>query len=147
MDENGDTMNWAAALGGGALIGGAAAVLLLCNGRIAGISGITAGMFSLNRHESLWRIAFVTGLVVGGLLMSRLVPDAFGPSVITGTPVVVAAGLLVGVGTRLANGCTSGHGVCGIARWSPRSLAATGTFMAVGVLTVFAVRHLFSAGA
>lgn len=138
-------MSWTWSLLGGAMIGAAATLLLLFNGRLAGVAGIAAGMFSRDRNESLWRVAFIGGLVLGGLVMVRVVPTAFGAPVLRGAPLAIAAGLLVGVGTRMANGCTSGHGVCGIARLSPRSLIATATFMGVAGMTVFAVRHLFGA--
>lgn len=139
-------MTIAAPLLGGAIIGAAAASLLLFNGRIAGVTGIAAGIFTRDRSESLWRIAFLAGLVVGGLVMFRLSPASFGGPLMQSAPLAVGAGLLVGFGTRLANGCTSGHGVCGIARLSPRSLLATATFMGAGMLTVFAVRHLLRFG-
>lgn len=139
--------SWVNAVVGGALIGSAAAMLLVLNGRIAGITGITAGMFTMKPQESFWRVAFIVGLVLGGLVMARVMPSAFGVPVLRAAPLIIVAGLLVGVGTRMANGCTSGHGVCGIARLSPRSLTATATFMAAGAATVFVVRHLLTAGA
>lgn len=130
------------ALAGGLLIGTSAALLLLLNGKIAGISGILGGIFQSNRRESFWRIAFLGGLmlapVIYGLSGARL------PSIsIQGSAgLLIVAGLLVGVGTRLGAGCTSGHGVCGIGRGSPRSLAATGVFLIVAVVTVFITRHV-----
>lgn len=130
-----------ASLGGGMLIGLAASLLLLGIGRVAGVSGIAAnGVFGA-RGERAWRLAFLVGLVLAGAVMARLEPAAFGASP-RGVAGVVVAGLLVGVGTRLGNGCTSGHGVCGIARLSPRSFAATATFMALGFFTVFLMRHV-----
>ena len=128
---------------GGLLIGLAAALLLLFNGRIAGISGILAGLITSKfTSDWFWRAAFVVGLVCGTSLYAGL----RGPLPLqqqAGNALLVLAGLLVGFGTRLGSGCTSGHGVCGLARRSPRSLAATATFIACGVLTVFFVRHVF----
>jgi uncharacterized protein len=129
-----------ASLAGGLLIGVAAAMLLLLSGRIAGISGIVGGLLAPRRGEIAWRLAFVAGLLAaplafllsGGALTARI--DA-------GFATLVAAGLLVGVGTTYASGCTSGHGVCGLSRLSPRSLVATAAFMLAGMLTVFVVRH------
>jgi uncharacterized membrane protein YedE/YeeE len=127
---------------GGALIGLAASLLLLFNGRIAGVSGIVGGIFSDNSFaERIWRGVFVVGIICGAALYSII----FGaPSIELqiNTPILIVAGLLVGFGTRLGSGCTSGHGVCGMARRSPRSLAATATFILFGVLTVLLRRHL-----
>ncbi|MDC0709180.1 YeeE/YedE family protein [Stigmatella sp. ncwal1] len=132
---------------GGALIGLSASLLLLFNGRIAGISGIAGGLFGGMKGERGWRLAFLGGLVGGGLLLRVVWPETLGTSHAPGSGWLVAAGLLVGVGTRLGNGCTSGHGVCGLARGSRRSFVATLTFMATGALTVFFVRHVLgSAG-
>ncbi len=128
-------------LAGGALIGASASFLLLYNGRIAGISGIVGGLLAPARGETRWRAFFVAGLLVGGLALTRLVPHAFGPA-ITPLPLLVIAGLLVGFGTRLGNGCTSGHGVCGIGRFSSRSLLATCTFVFTGLLTTFVCSHV-----
>jgi uncharacterized membrane protein YedE/YeeE len=136
-------------LAGGALIGLAAAVLLLLNGRIAGVSGIAAGLLAPRRGEVLWRALFVVGLVAGGAIIAAIHPAAFGAGAGSGSgwaasaPVLALAGLLVGFGTRVANGCTSGHGVCGLSRMAPRSIAATVTFLAVGAATAMAIRHLF----
>lgn len=127
-----------AALAGGALIGLAASALLLFNGRVAGITGIVAGLFG---PDAGWRALFVAGMVLGGFAAARLRPDAFRATVHLPTALVVAGGLLVGFGTRLANGCTSGHGVCGLARLSPRSIVATVVFVGAGMLTVFVLRH------
>lgn len=121
---------------GGALIGLSSALLLLLTGRIAGISGITHGLFQAPSAETGWRVAFVLGLVGGGALTSRLLPFAF-PSELGSLTLLGVAGLLVGFGARLGSGCTSGHGVCGIGRLSPRALVATMTFITTGVLTVF----------
>lgn len=128
------------ALWGGLLIGAAALLLLYLNGRIAGISGIMAGAARMKGLERWWRLAFVAGLVLGAFVYGRAV-DAAPISIVTNTPLLIAAGLLVGIGTRLGNGCTSGHGVCGIGRLSRRSLAATAVFMLAAAVTVYAVRH------
>ncbi len=132
------------ALAGGLLIGLATALLLLFNGRIAGISGIVGGLLKPVRGDLAWRAAFVAGLVMAPMawLVFAALPRLH---VAAGTPTLVVAGLLVGVGTRYGSGCTSGHGVCGISRGSPRSLVATGSFMAAGFVTVFVVRHLLGA--
>ncbi|WP_396623209.1 YeeE/YedE family protein [Marinobacter sp. W-8] len=130
-----------AALTGGLLIGLAAASFLLLNGRIAGISGILGGLLVPARRDILWRVAFLAGLVGTPslwLLFSELPPI----QVDAGYPALIVAGLLVGIGTRFGSGCTSGHGVCGLSRLSPRSLVATVSFMATGFLTVFVIRHL-----
>jgi uncharacterized membrane protein YedE/YeeE len=132
----------AAALLGGALIGVAASVLWLGLGRIAGVSGILGGALRPGQpgDERTWRVAFLVGLPLGAAITALA---GFAPRVegIASAPVLVAAGLLVGFGTRLGNGCTSGHGVCGLPRGSLRSLVATLTFVATGMLTVFVVRH------
>jgi uncharacterized membrane protein YedE/YeeE len=130
------------ALIGGALIGMAALMLMALNGRVAGISGIAGGLFSAAADDIVWRVAFVAGLVVAPLVYAA---GAGGMPQITlqaSTPMMVVAGLLVGFGSRLGAGCTSGHGVCGMARMSRRSMAATMTFMATGAITVFVVRHV-----
>jgi uncharacterized membrane protein YedE/YeeE len=129
------------ALAGGALIGLAAAMLILLNGRIAGISGVLGGLLKPTRGDTAWRVAFVGGLVAAPLLYTLF----FSAPVVTidaGFGALVAAGLLVGVGTRYGAGCTSGHGVCGLSRFSPRSLVATLAFMGAGFVTVFVIRHL-----
>jgi len=127
---------------GGCLIGLAAVVLMALNGRIAGISGIVQGAVEGPRGERGWRWVFVGGLVLGAFLTLALRDPGFTPR--TGYPVwlVICAGLLVGVGTRLGSGCTSGHGVCGIARWSTRSIVATLAFMCTGFVTVYIARHV-----
>jgi uncharacterized membrane protein YedE/YeeE len=125
-----------AALGGGALIGVAAAALLVGNGRIAGISGILAGALRPRSADAVWRLWFLAGLVGGGALLGQLFPEAFPASVAPAAPWLVGAGLLVGVGTRMGGGCTSGHGVCGIGHGSLRSLVAVLTFMGTAALTV-----------
>lgn len=130
-----------ASLGGGVLIGASAALLVLLNGRIAGISGILGGLLRLARGDVNWRIAFVLGVVLAPLAFGLFTPL---PSVQidAGTSTLIAAGLLVGIGTRYGSGCTSGHGVCGLSRLSPRSMVATAAFMVAGFVTVFVVRHL-----
>ena len=130
------------ALIGGALIGLGVVVLMLANGRIAGISGIVGGIVQPDGPDWRWRFGFVVGLV-GGAALAMLA--GFGPAsiAVTGSmPLLIGGGLLVGFGTRLGSGCTSGHGVCGLARLSPRSLAATGIFMATGAATVFVMRYV-----
>ncbi|MBV8666337.1 MAG: YeeE/YedE family protein [Burkholderiaceae bacterium] len=127
---------------GGLLIGGAAAMLVTVNGRIAGISGIAAGLLRPAKGEAAWRLAFILGLVAAPLAY-RLVAPLPVAQINTGTSVLIVAGLLVGVGTRYGSGCTSGHGVCGLSRLSLRSLVATLTFMAAGFGIVYLIRHLF----
>jgi uncharacterized membrane protein YedE/YeeE len=143
-------MTFAAALpavAGGLLIGSAAGLLLLLSGRIAGVSGMAARALGIADKGPPWlqAVGFVLGLQ-GGALIVALAAGAPAVTITSSVPVLVAAGLLVGFGTRLGNGCTSGHGVCGLARLSPRSLTATATFMSAGVATVFMVRHLLGAG-
>jgi uncharacterized membrane protein YedE/YeeE len=130
-----------ASLAAGLLIGVSAALFVLFNGRIAGISGILGGLLKPVRADIGWRVAFLLGLVVAPLAWTlvRPLPEV---QVDAGTATLVAAGLMVGIGTRYGSGCTSGHGVCGIARLSPRSLVATAAFMATGFLTVFLLRHV-----
>jgi uncharacterized membrane protein YedE/YeeE len=127
---------------GGALIGLSAMIFFLCNGRIAGISGILGNLLAFRPGEIAWRAAFLAGLVAAPALYAlaggRLPPLTVTPSI----PLLLAGGFLVGFGTRLGSGCTSGHGVCGMARLSPRSIAATLTFMATGAITVFVMRHV-----
>lgn len=128
------------ALAGGALIGLAAALLVLFNGRIAGVSGVLGGLLRPRAGETGWRLAFVAGLVAAPLLYSLAAVLPL-PRIDAGTGALVLAGVLVGVGTRYGAGCTSGHGVCGLSRLSPRSLVATLCFMAAGFATVFLLRH------
>jgi uncharacterized protein len=142
------TIDWNAftpwsSLVGGMLIGLAAAMFVLLNGRIAGISGVLGGLLTPLRGDVLWRVAFVVGIVAAPLAYSGVLAL---PSVQidAGYIALVAAGLLVGVGTRYGAGCTSGHGVCGLSRLSLRSLVATGTFMGAGFVTVYVLRHLFN---
>ena len=128
---------------GGALTGLASIALLFFNGKIAGISGITGGLIqSPRRGDGAWRVAFTLGLVSAGLLALFVSPASFANAAPRSAPVLLVAGLLVGFGTRIGNGCTSGHGVCGIGRLSKRSLVATLTFITTGALTVLAYRHL-----
>jgi uncharacterized membrane protein YedE/YeeE len=139
-------IDWAAftpwtALAGGVVIGLAAALLVLFNGRIAGISGILGGLLRWPKGDIAWRAAFLLGLVAAPAVYTLFAPLP-AVRVEAGTATLVVAGLLVGIGTRYGAGCTSGHGVCGLSRRSPRSLAATAAFMAAGFATVFIVRHL-----
>lgn len=131
---------------GGGLIGLSAVILMLLSGRIAGISGITSGLLSLKwGTDSAWRLAFITGLIAAplGLMAVGQKPEI---TFVTSLPVMVLAGVVVGFGTVIGGGCTSGHGVCGIARLSPRSIIATLVFMAFGIATVFFVRHVLTGG-
>ena len=129
------------ALIGGAIIGAAVALFVVLNGRIAGVSGILGGLARPQAGDISWRVAFVAGLVAAPLAW-RLLAALPEMRVDSSVSALVAAGLLVGVGTRYGGGCTSGHGVCGVARASPRSIAATLAFMAAGFATVYVVRHL-----
>ena len=129
---------------GGVLIGLAAAIMLVFNGRIAGISGIVGGLLEPGDRD--WRGTFVLGLLVGGVLLRVVAPQTLPGPVVTALPVVIAGGLLVGFGTRMGGGCTSGHGVCGMSRLSLRSLTATAIFMGAAMLTVGITRHLIGVG-
>jgi uncharacterized membrane protein YedE/YeeE len=125
------------------IIGLAASLFMLLNGRVAGISGILGGALQLVRGDLAWRLLYVLGLIGGGVVTAIAFPGiAARSSVGLPLPVVLGGGLLVGFGARLSNGCTSGHGVCGLARLSPRSIVATITFMATAAITVFVVRHV-----
>lgn len=130
------------ALIGGLLIGLAAAMFVLLNGRIAGISGVLGGLFKPTRGDLGWRVAFIGGLI-GAPLVYAIFSTLPSVQIDAGYGALLVAGFLVGVGTRLGSGCTSGHGVCGLSRLSARSLVATATFMAAGFVTVFVLRHLF----
>ena len=134
-----------ASLAGGVILGLASALFILVNGRILGISGILGGLFTPKPGDVGWRIAFVLGMLAAPAVMGMLAPagSISPPRIEAGFLTVAIAGLLVGFGTRLGSGCTSGHGVCGLSRLSPRSLVATGTFMAAGFAIVFVMRHLF----
>ena len=141
------TVDWAhftpvSAFAGGLIIGLAAAWLILADGRVLGASGVLGGLVPPRERDWGWRVALLAGLVAAPLIGARLL-HAPAPVIEANAAVLVAGGLLVGFGTRLGAGCTSGHGVCGLARLSPRSLAATLAFMASGFLTVFVVRHVF----
>lgn len=140
------TIDWVAftpwsALAGGALIGIAAALFVLLNGRIAGISGIIGGLLTPKKDDILWRILFVAGMVLAPALwmLSGPLPPM---QIDAGYPMLIIAGLIVGISTRYGSGCTSGHGVCGISRLSPRSIVATLAFMSTGFVTVYVIRHL-----
>lgn len=132
-----------AALAGGLIIGLAAAAFVLFNGRTAGISGIPGGLLRVERGDAGWRVAFLVGLIAAPVVygLFAAMPEV---TVDAGAGTLVAAGLLVGIGTRYGAGCTSGHGVCGISRRSPRSLVATAAFMFAGFVTVYLVRHVFN---
>jgi uncharacterized membrane protein YedE/YeeE len=124
---------------GGALIGLAVVLFALLNGRLLGVSGIVYGLIDREPGQTGWRLAFVGGLVAGGVVLLFVYPQAFGLSANRSLMATATAGLLVGFGSRLANGCTSGHGVCGVSRLSPRSIAATLVFIAAGMLTVLVI--------
>ena len=128
-------------LAGGILVGLASAAFLLLNGRIAGISGLLGGLLRAPAGERGWRMAFLGGLVAAPLVYALAAPLP-GVDLDAGFPALVLAGLLVGLGTRYGSGCTSGHGICGIARRSPRSYLATAAFLAAGFLTVYLLRHV-----
>jgi len=133
-----------ASLAGGVVIGLSAAMFVLFNGRIAGISGVLGGLLRPARGDVSWRVAFLLGLV-GAPLLYALFTEVPRPQIDAGYAGLIAAGLLVGIGTRFGSGCSSGHGVCGLSRLSPRSLVATVAFMVAGFATVFVVRHLIGA--
>ena len=131
------------ALAGGILLGLASAAFILINGRILGISGILGGLLLPKRSDASWRVFFLLGLVLAPASLSLLAPDLLRtPRIEADNILIVAAGLLVGLGTRYGSGCTSGHGVCGLSRLSPRSMVATLAFMAAGFATVHVMRHL-----
>lgn len=131
------------ALAGGILLGIASAAFILLNGRVLGISGILGGLLAPRRGDIGWRMSFLAGLLLAPAVLALLAPGLIrAPRIDAGTVTLIAAGLLVGIGTRYGSGCTSGHGVCGLSRLSPRSLAATLAFMAAGFATVFIIRHL-----
>jgi uncharacterized protein len=128
---------------GGALIGLSSVLLMLLTGRIAGISGIFGGLLNPGSNDKSWRIAFIAGLILAPLLAGGIGHAMPAPQLPASWTVIIAAGLLVGFGTRLGGGCTSGHGICGVARLSVRSIAATGIFMLTAIVTVAITRHLF----
>lgn len=132
-----------ASLAGGILLGLASAIFILVNGRILGISGILGGLLRPKSGDVGWRLAFVLGMLVAPLLYV-LLADPVTVRIDAGWATLVIAGLLVGVGTRFGSGCTSGHGVCGLSRLSPRSLVATLAFMGAGFVTVYLMRHLLA---
>jgi uncharacterized membrane protein YedE/YeeE len=129
------------------LIGGfntlSASAMLLFVGKIAGISGIVAGVVTLKKNDVLWRVAFMLGLLTGGFILRALAPQLLQIEIARSAGALVLAGFMVGFGARLGNGCTSGHGVCGVGRFSPRSIVATIIFITVGAAGVYAVNHLF----
>ncbi|WP_375177080.1 YeeE/YedE family protein [Marinobacter mobilis] len=139
-----NTFTPGAALAGGVLIGLAATLLLLINGRVAGISGILGTLLRPSRGDIAWRVAFLAGLI-GAPAVWIIAAELPEIRIDAGYPALVLAGLIVGIGTRYGSGCTSGHGVCGISRLSPRSLVATLSFMAGGFLTVYLIRHIIGA--
>ncbi|MBS0340672.1 MAG: YeeE/YedE family protein [Proteobacteria bacterium] len=143
------TIDWThftpwASLAGGLVLGVAAAVFVLFNGRVLGISGIVGGLLTPRPGDTGWRVAFLLGMLAAPATFALLAPADWlrAPRIDAGYGAIVVAGLLVGFGTRLGSGCTSGHGVCGLSRLSPRSLVATLAFMGAGFLTVFLLRHL-----
>lgn len=127
---------------GGILIGCASLLMLVFNGRILGVSGIVGSLLQPARESKDWKLLFLVGLLIGGLVILILNPAAYQFSLARSPAALVIAGLLVGYGTRLGSGCTSGHGICGVSRLSPRSLVATITFMAFGAATVLVINHL-----
>jgi len=135
-----------ASLAGGILLGLASALFILVNGRILGISGILGGLLLPKGADAGWRVAFLLGMLAAPVTLAWIAPADLitAPTIDAGYEAVVIAGLLVGYGTRLGSGCTSGHGVCGLSRLSPRSLVATLSFMALGFVTVYVMRHLLS---
>ena len=137
---------FAPALIGGALIGLSASLFLLTHGKVAGISGLYGGIFRREASDRGMRAAFVVGLLAAGVALRVAAPGLFSTSWSASLPLTAVAGLLVGFGTQLGNGCTSGHGVCGLSRLSVRSLVATGSFMVAGFATVYVARHLLGGG-
>jgi len=144
------TIDWAhftpwASLGGGVVLGIASAMMVLLSGRILGISGILGGLLAPRTGDTGWRLAFLLGMVAAPMVFAALMPPELLPVVRidASEPVIALAGVLVGLGTRYGSGCTSGHGVCGLSRLSPRSLVATLGFMAAGFATVYLLRHAF----
>ncbi len=130
-------------LAGGALLGIACAAFILVSGRVLGISGILGGLLMPKRGDTSWRVSLLLGMVLAPVTLSLLAPNLINaPRIEAGSGTIVAAGLLVGMGTRYGSGCTSGHGVCGLSRLSPRSLLATLAFMASGFTMVYVVRHI-----
>ncbi|MFT5358358.1 MAG: putative membrane protein YedE/YeeE [Polyangiales bacterium] len=134
-----------ASLFGGLVIGLATSLVLITHGRIAGISGIAGGILKLQSNDTVWRLLFVSGLVAGGFLYSLMWPSAFAVDIERSVPTLIVAGLLVGVGTQMGNGCTSGHGICGLSRFSTRSLVAVLTFLTTAA-TAVALMNAFGGG-
>jgi uncharacterized membrane protein YedE/YeeE len=134
--------DWINALLGGVIIGGAVSLMLLLNGRVTGISGIINGTLTPVKGDTGWRVLFVLGLVLGGFALRLIEPEVFSGQLATGIGSTIVAGLLVGFGTVMGSGCTSGHGVCGISRMSPRSLVATIAFIVAGMLSVVLFKNL-----
>lgn len=134
-----------ASLGGGLLLGIASVAFILLNGRILGISGILGGLIPARTGDTTWRLAFILGMFVSPLVMKMLAPADFlaSPRIEANMGLIVVAGLLVGVGTRYGSGCTSGHGICGLSRLSPRSVVATGLFMLAGFISVYLIKHVW----
>jgi uncharacterized membrane protein YedE/YeeE len=142
-------LDWAhftpwASLTGGVILGIASAIFILVNGRILGISGILGGLLPPKMGDTTWRLAFLLGFAAAPMVFHAVVPAQYitAPRIDATDLMVVVAGLLVGIGTRYASGCTSGHGVCGLSRLSPRSLVATASFMGAGFATVYVMRHV-----
>lgn len=133
------TFPWGSLLGG-MLLGVSATLLLLFNGKIAGISGIVGRIYKAKTGDTSWRVLFVLGMVFGGVLSAKWLGIEPAEMVVS-TPLVIVSGLLVGIGTKLGNGCTSGHGICGMGRLSKRSIVATMTFMGVAMVTTFVMLH------
>lgn len=135
------------ALLGGALIGLSAVLLMWLNGRIAGVSGILGGLMRFDKGEFGWRASFVLGLILTPIIYMRVTKEIIPLTPPEPVGIVILAGLLVGIGSQMGNGCVSGHGICGIARLSPRSIVATLTFILAGFVTVYVMRHVFGGGA
>lgn len=133
--------DWLNALAGGVLIGIAVSIMLLFNGRVTGVSGILNNLLFFKKSDRLWRFLFLLGLFVGGLVLHFFKPEVFQGQLAIGVAPTIVAGILVGLGTALGSGCTSGHGVCGISRLSVRSIVATLTFMIAGILVVALIRQ------
>lgn len=139
-------MNYLYPLLGGVLIGLSVSLMLYLNGRITGVSGIINGALSIKKNDFLWRISFIAGLFVAGLLLRFFWPESLASTIVRSDAVVIIAGLLVGLGTVMGGGCTSGHGICGISRLSFRSIVATLIFMGLGILSATLFRLYFGGG-
>jgi uncharacterized protein len=135
-------IEWIQALLGGIIIGAAVSLMLFWNGRVTGISGIVGGVLDSPKGDAGWRYLFITGMLLGGLALKMISPQVFDGHVSTAPLATITAGLLVGIGTTMGSGCTSGHGVCGISRMSPRSLAATLTFISAGIIAVLLFKRM-----